>query len=72
MLVYTGQPWHPQLKTIAYTLTSHQNGIPWMMRVRSQKEMDTLVEQAGFEKCHQVIDEFGIFTVSLAVRKQHG
>lgn len=72
MLVYTGQPWHPQLKTIAYTLTSHQNGIPWMMRVRTQKEMDTLVEQAGFEKCHQVIDEFGIFTVSLAVRKQHG
>ncbi|HAT1619106.1 TPA: bifunctional alpha/beta hydrolase/class I SAM-dependent methyltransferase [Raoultella planticola] len=72
VLVYTGQPWHPQLKTIAYTLTSHQNGIPWMMRVRTQKEMDTLVEQAGFEKCHQVIDEFGIITVSLAVRKQHG
>ncbi|QLK60358.1 alpha/beta fold hydrolase [Enterobacteriaceae bacterium Kacie_13] len=71
VLVYTGQPWHPQLKTIAYTLTSHQNGIPWMMRVRTQKEMDTLVEQAGFEKCHQVIDEFGIFTVSLAVRKPH-
>lgn len=72
VLVYTGQPWHPQLKTIAYTLTSHQNGIPWMMRVRSQKEMDTLVEQAGFEKCHQVIDEYGIFTVSMAVRKPHG
>lgn len=71
MLVYTGQPWHPQLKTIAYTLTSHQNGIPWMMRVRTQKELDTLVEMAGFEKCHQVIDEFGIFTVSLAVRKKH-
>lgn len=71
VLVYTGQPWHPQLKTIAYTLTSHQNGIPWMMRVRTQKEMDTLVEQAGFEKCHQMIDEFGIFTVSLAVRKLH-
>ncbi|HFZ0819102.1 TPA: bifunctional alpha/beta hydrolase/class I SAM-dependent methyltransferase [Enterobacter cloacae] len=71
MLVYTGQPWHPQLKTIAYTLTSHQNGIPWMMRVRTQKELDTLVELAGFEKCHQVIDEFGIFTVSRAVRKKY-
>ncbi|MEE3663881.1 bifunctional alpha/beta hydrolase/class I SAM-dependent methyltransferase [Brenneria sp. g21c3] len=71
VLVYTGQPWHPQLKTIAYTLTSHQNGIPWMMRVRSQKELDTLVEQAGFEKCGQLIDEYGIFTVSLAVRKRH-
>ncbi len=72
VLVYTGQPWHPQLKTIAYTLTSHQNGIPWMMRVRSQNEMDTLVEQAGFEKCSQLIDEYGIFTVSMAVRKAHG
>jgi alpha-beta hydrolase superfamily lysophospholipase len=71
MLIYTGQPWHPQLKTIAYTLTSHQNGIPWMMRVRSQGEMDALVEEAGFEKSHQFIDEFGIFTVSLAVRKPH-
>lgn len=70
-LVYTGQPWHPQLKTIAYTLTSHQNGIPWMMRVRSQKELDILVEQAGFEKCGQLIDEYGIFTVSLAIRKPH-
>ena len=38
----------------------------------AQKEMDTLVEQAGFEKCHQMIDKFGIFTVSLAVRKSHG
>ena len=72
VLVYTGQPWHPQLKTIAWTLTSHQNGMPWIMRVRSQKEMDTLVEEAGFEKRQQAIDEFGIFTVSLAVRKPHG
>ena len=69
MLIYTGQPWHPQLKTIAYTLTSHQSGIPWRMRIRSQKEIDTLVEQAGFKKCQQVIDEFGIFTVSLAIRR---
>ncbi|MCG8709382.1 bifunctional alpha/beta hydrolase/class I SAM-dependent methyltransferase [Brenneria sp. 4F2] len=71
VLIYTGQPWHPQLKTIAYTLTSHRNGIPWMMRVRSQKEMDSLVEQAGFEKCGQLIDEYGIFTVSMAVRRPH-
>ncbi|ROR11461.1 bifunctional alpha/beta hydrolase/class I SAM-dependent methyltransferase [Erwinia sp. JUb26] len=72
VLVYTGQPWHPQLKTIAWTLTSHQKGMPWIMRVRSQKEMDALVEEAGFEKQQQAIDEFGIFTVSLAVRKPHG
>lgn len=71
ILVYTGQPWHPQLQTIAWTLTSHRNGTPWLMRVRTQGEMDALVEEAGFEKCEQLIDEFGIFTVSLAVRKRH-
>lgn len=71
VLVYTGQPWHPQLKTIAWTLTSHRNGIPWLMRVRTQGEMDALVDAAGFEKCGQLIDEYGIFTVSLAVRKAH-
>lgn len=72
ILVYTGQPWHPQLKTIASTLTSHRNGIPWLMRVRTQGEMDALVEAAGFDKCSQMIDEYGIFTVSMAVRKAHG
>lgn len=71
VLVYTGQPWHPQLKTIAWTLTSHRNGVPWLMRVRTQGEMDSLVEAAGFEKREQLIDEYGIFTVSIAVRKQH-
>lgn len=71
VLVYTGQPWHPQLKMIARALTSHQGGQPWVMRVRSQGEMDALVEQAGFDKCHQLIDEWGIFTVSLAVRRAH-
>lgn len=69
VLVYTGQPWHPQLEIIAHVLTSHRNGVPWVMRVRSQGEMDALVEEAGFEKCHQLIDEWGIFTVSLAVRR---
>lgn len=69
ILVYTGQPWHPQLNMIARALTSHQGGQPWVMRVRSQGEMDALVEQAGFDKCHQLIDEWGIFTVSLAVRR---
>ncbi|PKH22387.1 hypothetical protein CIG19_13885 [Enterobacterales bacterium CwR94] len=69
LLIYTGQPWHPQLKTIAWSLTSHRQGLPWVMRVRSQGEMDALVNDAGFEKCAQLIDEYGIFTVSLAVRK---
>lgn len=69
ILIYTGQPWHPQLKTIAWSLTSHKDGKAWVMRVRTQGEMDALVREAGFDKCTQLIDEWGIFTVSLAVRR---
>lgn len=69
-LIYTGQPWHPQLEMIARALTSHKEGNPnWVMRRRSQQEMDQLVEQAGFQKIHQWIDEDGIFTVSLAIKQ---
>jgi alpha-beta hydrolase superfamily lysophospholipase len=67
-LVYTGQPWHPQLEMIARTLTSHRAGAAWIMRRRSQAEMDELVESAGFVKVAQRIDEWGIFTVSAAQR----
>jgi len=67
-LLYTGQPWHPQLELIARALTSHRGGQAWVMRRRTQAEMDQLVEQAGFEKLEQRIDEWGIFTVSLARR----
>jgi hypothetical protein len=67
-LVYTGQPWHPQLEMIARALTSHRQGEAWVMRRRTQAEMDQLVEEAGFRKIAQRIDEWGIFTVSLAVR----
>ena len=66
ILIYTGQPWHPQLKTIAWSLTSHKDGKAW---VRTQGEMDALVREAGFDKCTQLIDEWGIFTVSMAVRR---
>lgn len=41
------------------------------MRLRSQAEMDALVEEAGFQKIDQCIDDFGIFTVSVAkIKKQ--
>ncbi|ECG8259787.1 alpha/beta fold hydrolase [Salmonella bongori] len=69
VLLYTGQPWHPQLKTIAWSLTSHKDGKAWVMRIRTQGEMDALVHEAGFDKCAQLIDESGIFTVSMAVRR---
>jgi len=68
-LVYTGQPWHPQLKLIARALTSHRQGQAWVMRRRTQEEMDQLVAEAGFEKIDQRIDGWGIFTVSLARRR---
>lgn len=68
-LVYTGQPWHPQLEMIARALTSHRQGQAWVMRRRTQAEMDQLVAAAGFRKITQRVDEWGIFTVSLAVRE---
>jgi alpha-beta hydrolase superfamily lysophospholipase len=67
-LLYTGQPWHPQLELIARALTSHRDGQAWVMRRRSQAEMDQLVAAAGFRKLEQRIDEWGIFSVSLAQR----
>ena len=67
-LIYTGQPWHPQLEMIARALTSHRGGQAWVMRRRSQQELDQLVAAAGFEKLEQRIDEWGIFTVSVARR----
>lgn len=67
-LVYTGQPWHPQLELIARALTSHRAGQAWVMRRRSQSEMDQLVEAAGFRKVTQRVDQWGIFSVSLAQR----
>lgn len=67
-IVYTGQPWHPQLEFIARALSSHREHRPWVMRRRTQAEMDELVEAAGFRKTDQLTDEWGIFTVSLAQR----
>ena len=65
-LIYTGQPWHPQLEFIGRALTSHRKGQPWVMRRRTQAELDQLVADAGFEKVDQWIDDWGIFSVSLA------
>ena len=64
-LIYTGQPWHPQLEMIARVLDNRE-GQPWIMRRRTQAELDALVRAAGFEKIDMEIDDLGIFTVSLA------
>jgi len=66
-VIYTGQPWHPQLKQIALVLNSHKgNGKSWLMRRRSEKELDSLFEKYNLKKEKMLIDNEGIFTVSLA------
>ena len=67
-LIYTAQPWHPQLDMIAYTLINHR-GQPWKMRPRPQAEMDALVALAGGRKEATAIGVEGIFTVSLAKKR---
>lgn len=66
-LVYTNQPWHWQVEFIARVLPNRE-GQPWVMRRRTQAEMDELVRTAGFEKVAQEIDPWGMFTVSVARR----
>ena len=66
-LIYTNQPWHPQVEFIARVLTNRE-GKPWIMRRRTQAEMDELVRAAGFQKTRQEIDKWGIFSVSVARR----
>ena len=68
-LLYTNQPWHPEQEFISKTLNNHR-GSDWVMRCRSQAEMDQLVDDAGFDKIAMRIDKFGIFTVSLAKKRQ--
>ena len=67
-LLYTNQPWHPQIELIARVLTNRE-GKPWLMRRRTQAEIDELVAIAGFAKQEMRVDEHGIFTVSLARRR---
>ena len=68
-LVYTNQPWHPQVEFIARVLRNRE-GEPWIMRRRTTAEMDELVRTAGFEKVAMEVDEWGIFTVSIAKRRE--
>ena len=66
-LIYTNQPWHPQLEFIARVLRNRE-GKRWIMRRRTTAEIDELVRIAGFEKCEMAIDRWGMFTVSIARR----
>ena len=66
-LIYTNQPWHPQLEFIAHVLRNRE-GERWIMRRRTTAEIDELVRVAGFEKIDMEIDGWGMFTVSIAQR----
>jgi SAM-dependent methyltransferase len=66
-LIYTNQPWHPQVEFIARVLRNHE-GKPWIMRRRTTAEMDELVAKAGFTKVSMDVDHWGMFTVSTARR----
>jgi alpha-beta hydrolase superfamily lysophospholipase/SAM-dependent methyltransferase len=66
-LIYTNQPWHPQLEFIARVLRNREGG-RWIMRRRSTAEIDELARLAGFEKCAMEIDRWGMFTVAVARR----
>lgn len=66
-LVYTGQPWHPQMEMIGRLLNNRQ-GKRWVMRRRIQAEMDQLVSSVGFDKLDTASDDLGIFTVSCAYK----
>lgn len=67
-LLYTNQPWHPQQEMIARVLPN-RDGDPWVMRCRTQQEMDQLVASVGFRKVDMLIDDEGIFSVSMAVKE---
>jgi alpha-beta hydrolase superfamily lysophospholipase len=68
-LLYTNQPWHPQVEFIAHVLRNRE-GKPWIMRRRTTAEMDELVRVAGFEKIAMEVDQWGMFTVSIALRSE--
>jgi len=68
-LIYTNQPWHPQLEFIAHVLVNRE-GERWIMRRRTTAEMDELLRVAGFEKIDMEIHQWGLFTVSIARRSE--
>ncbi|MDP8184819.1 bifunctional alpha/beta hydrolase/class I SAM-dependent methyltransferase [Phocoenobacter skyensis] len=64
-LIFTNQPYHPQLSEISNVLMNHQKQ-KWTMRLRSEYEINKLFENAGFEVQEMLIDNDGIFTVTRA------
>lgn len=61
-LIFTIQPYHPQLELIAKTLNSH-TGKPWVMRLRPVELTKEWAIAAGFKGFYKQMDSFGIFGV---------
>ena len=61
-LIFTIQPYHPQLELIARVLNSH-TGKPWVMRLRSFELTKEWASAAGFKDFEIQMDSFGIFGV---------
>lgn len=68
ILLFTNQPFHPQLAQISNVLMNHQNE-KWSMRIRSQYEINRLFSNSGFEIEEMLIDDCGIFSVTKARKK---
>jgi SAM-dependent methyltransferase len=66
-LVFTIQPYHPQLEMIARTLTSN-TGEPWIMNLRSLALFDQWLADSGLRRTREEMEENGIFGVVEAVK----
>lgn len=62
ILIFTIQPYHPQLEFIARVLNSH-TGKPWVMRLRPLELTEAWATDAGFQDLQVQMDDFGIFGV---------
>lgn len=65
-LIYTTLLWNPMAAFAARILPTQTKGEYWLLRRRTQLEIDQLVTEVGFVKMAQRIDPLGRFSVSLA------
>lgn len=67
VLVFTIQPYHPQLEFIARTLVSN-TGQPWIMRLRSLDLFKAWMKEAQLQYVSHQMEKHGIFGVVEAVK----
>jgi 2-polyprenyl-3-methyl-5-hydroxy-6-metoxy-1,4-benzoquinol methylase len=67
LLVFTIQPYHPQLEFIARTLVSN-TGKPWIMRLRSLDLFKAWMKEAQLHYVSHRMEKHGIFGVVEAVK----